>query len=209
MSHIEPIANLDELAPELQSLLKLTESYMGFIPTSMLTMAHWPELLRQFNGLAATVLGQGIIDGGLKQLIAFVSSNAAGCRYCQAHTSHTALRRGVTAEKIDAAFEFETSPLFNDAERAALRIAAYGSILPNAVEASHVEALKKHFNEREIVEIMSVISLFGYLNRWNDTLATTLEAPPRQFADRALQANGWQIGKHDAANAKSREETTN
>jgi hypothetical protein len=41
-----------------------------------------------------------------------------------------------------------------------------------------------------------VISLFGYLNLWNDTVATTLEDGPRTFAEDALAANGWSAGKH-------------
>jgi AhpD family alkylhydroperoxidase len=63
---------------------------MGFLPTSMMTMAHWPELTQAFGGLGATVLNSGELDAGLKQMIALAVSNAAGCRYCQAHTANSA-----------------------------------------------------------------------------------------------------------------------
>jgi len=170
---------------------------MGFVPDSMLTMAHWPELVQSFGALGATVLGSGEVDAGLKQLVAFVVSNAAGCRYCQAHTSATAERRGVSAEKIAAAFEFETSGEFSNAERAALRVAAHAGMVPNAVTPEHMQALEEHYNPKQVVEIVGVIALFGYLNRWNDTMATTLEAHPREFGAAHLANHGWQPGKHD------------
>jgi len=195
MTHVRPLAR--ESLGELEPLFQGVEAAMGFVPASMLTMAHWPELLQSFAGLGGTVLGGGEVDAGLKQLVALVASNAAGCRYCQAHTSHSAERRGVSDEKIRAAFEYETSELFSDAERAALRVAAHAGMVPNAVESGHMATLAEHFSERQIVEIVAVIALFGFLNRWNDTMATTLEATPKAFAAEHLGSFGWAPGKHD------------
>ena len=58
------------------------------------------------------------------------------------------------------------------------------------------DELKKHFDEGQIVEIVATIALFGYLNRWNDTMATTLEARAVEVAGRAIAAVGWTAGKH-------------
>lgn len=171
---------------------------MGFVPESMTTMAHWPALLTGFSGLAGTILAPGEVDTALKQLVAFVVSNAAGCRYCQAHTSHNAMRQGVPEEKIQAAFEFESSALFSDAERAALRVALHAGMSPNAVEPEHMVLLQTHFSDRQCIEIVSVIALFGFLNRWNDTLATTLEKEPLDFASGTLAGAGWKPGKHES-----------
>ncbi len=194
MTYIQPKSRTD--LPEMEPLFKMVEASMGFVPNSMFTMAHWPELLSAFGTLGGTILGSGQVEPGLKQLIAFVSSNASGCRYCQAHTSHSAEKRGVATDKIEAAFEFATSDKFNAAERAALTVALYGGTVPNGVEAEHMQELGKHFSEAEIVEIVAVIALFGFLNRWNDTMATTLEETPRSFAESHLSANGWQVSKH-------------
>ncbi len=194
MTHVTPKTRAE--LPELEPIFAGTEASMGFVPDSMLTMAHWPELLQSFSALGATVLGSGEVEPGLKQLVAFVVSNAAGCRYCQAHTSATAERRGVSDERINAAFEFETSELFSESERAALRVAAHAGMVPNAVSDEHMGALKVHFTPKQIIEIVSVISLFGYLNRWNDTLATRLEAHPTEFGQTHLASHGWQAGKH-------------
>ena len=183
-----------EQLPEMEPIFSMVEASMGFVPTSMLTMAHWPELLQTFGAFAGNVLNSGKVDPGLKQLIAFVISNSAGCRYCQAHTSHSAAKRGVSVEKINAAFEFETSDLFDEAERAALRVALHAGMVPNAVEPTHMTALNEHYTARQCVEIVAVISLFVYLNRWNDTMASTLEDKPVSFASTNLPS--WEIGKH-------------
>jgi uncharacterized peroxidase-related enzyme len=194
MARVEPI-DRSELS-EFEPFFGIVEQVMGFVPNSMLTMGRKPELLRAFAGLSGNVLGPGLITPELKQLIAFVSSNASGCRYCQAHTSSSAQRAGASVEKIDAAFEYATSPLFSDAERAALSLANDSSLVPNAASDAHFAELAKHFNDQEIVEIVSVISLFGWLNRWNDTMATSLEDEPRQFAGQQLASRGWQQGSH-------------
>ena len=185
-----------EQLPEMEPLLELVEASMGFVPNSMLTMAHWPELLAAFGGLGGTVLQSGEIEPELKQLIALVSSRAAGCNYCQAHTSHSAHRLGADQQKIAAVFDFETSDLFSDRERAALKLAWHGSLQPNAAEPADFEAARAFFSERELVEIVAVVSLFGFLNRWNDTMATELETSPATFAAENLSDGGWQRGKH-------------
>ena len=196
MPHVQPIAR-DALA-RFEPFFQVAEEMMGgFVPSSLFTMGHRPEILEAFMTLAGTVNGPGAVDPGLKQLVAYVTSNAAGCRYCQAHTATHAAHAGVSAEKVEHAFEFETHPDFSEAERAALELARDAALVPNLVEARHFEALRAHFDEAQIVELVAVIALFGFLNRWNDTMATELEAVPRAFAERRLAAADWEVGKHE------------
>lgn len=195
MPHVRPIAR--EELEKYEPFFQVAEQMMGgFVPNSLFTMAHRPKILEAFMVLAGTVNGPGSVDTGLKQLVAYVASNAAGCRYCQAHTSAHASHAGVDTEKIEHAFEFETHPVFSDAERAALRLARDSALVPNRVEAGHFETLRRHFDEPQIVELVAVCALFGFLNRWNDTMSTELESVPRQFAERHLHASGWDAGKH-------------
>ncbi len=194
MPRIPPLPR-DALA-DFEPFFEMVDQGMGFVPESMLTMGRSPALLQAFAGLSGTILAVGRLEPGLKSLVSYVTSRAAGCRYCQAHTSHTAHRNGVDEAKIQAAFEYETSPLFSEKERAALRVAHYAGLAPNAVEDEHFDELRRHFDDDEIVELVSVIALFGFLNRWNDTMATTLEASPRAFGEKVLAEGGWEAGKH-------------
>ena len=171
-----------ELLEQCEAQLTQAETHMGYRPNDVLSLCHWPELLQNLGGLVHTVLQTGEVDPTLKRLIGIISSRTQGCTYCTAHSSYGANQLGVEAEKIAAVFEFETSPLFTDAERAVLRVAWHGALQPNAVTDENMEALKAHFSDREIAEIVAVLSLYGFLNRWNGTLNTELEAPPAAFA---------------------------
>ena len=194
MPNVEPLAR--DTLPDLESLLAAVEHGFGFIPNSLLTMARQPEIMKTFIAMSGTILGRGSVDRQTKQLVAYMASNAAGCRYCQAHTSAQAVRAGAAGQKIAAAFEFETSPLFSDADRAAMRFARDAALVPNATTPAHFIELRQHFDDAQIVEIVAVISLFGFLNRWNDTMATTLEEEPVSFGEQWLAPGGWTVGKH-------------
>ena len=214
MSHVNPCPPSETL--RLQPVFQATEAAMGFVPNSMRTMAHMPQLPFAFASLANVIFGGDLkalmaglaeripeqqdaeqnLPPGLVQLIAFAVSLAAGCRYCQAHTSHSAHRAGEGAAKFDAILTYEESPLFSAAERAALALAFAAGPVPNESGPGHFKRLREHFTDRQIVQIAGVIALFGFLNRWNDTLATELEAMPREFAASALGAIDWQVGKH-------------
>jgi uncharacterized peroxidase-related enzyme len=167
---------------QCEAALSQAQATMGYLPNDVLSLCHWPELLRSLSGLVQTILQSGQVDPTLKRLIGVISSHTQGCTYCTAHAGYGANQLGVEAEKIAAVFEFETSPLFSAAERAALRVAWHGALQPSAVTDNDIAALTSHFSPQEIVEIVAVLSLYGFLNRWNSTLNTELEAPPTDFA---------------------------
>ncbi len=194
MGRITPIPRAD--LPQYEPVFELVEAAMGFVPSSLPTMARVPALFEAFGQLAATVMNAGQIDPGLGQLVAHVASTAAGCRYCQAHTAAHAAHLGVDVEKITAVWDFETDERFSDAERAAFRLARDAAQVPNAASDEHFADLARHYTDEQVIQIVATISLFGYLNRWNDTMATTLEAAPLDFAPRHLAPHGWSAGKH-------------
>ena len=167
---------------QCEAALSQAQATMGYLPNDVLSLCHWPELLPSLSGLVQTILQSGQVDPTLKRLIGVISSHTQGCTYCTAHAGYGANQLGVEAEKIAAVFEFETSPLFSAAERAALRVAWHGALQPSAVTDDDIAALTSHFAPQEIVEIVAVLSLYGFLNRWNSTLDTELEAPPADFA---------------------------
>jgi len=113
-----------------------------------------------------------------------------------AHTAGAALGLGIEDKKLEAVWEFRTSPLFTDAERAALEVAIAAAAQPNAVTDDMFAELKKHWNEGQIVEIVGVVSLFGIMNRWNDSMATPLEEEPVHVGEKHLAKSGWNVGKH-------------
>lgn len=194
MARIDPLPRQD--LEEFEPGFAMVEQVMGFVPNSMFTMARVPGLLRNFQALAGTILMNGVISPELTQMVAQVASTAAGCRYCQAHTAHSAERLGVSEEKLADLWMFETSDHFDDAERAALRLAFHAGSQPNVATDEDFADCAVHFDDAQISAIVATISLFGYLNRWNDTMATDLEDSPTRFGERVLAPNGWEAGKH-------------
>jgi len=190
MARINPLAR-EDVPAELKPIFEYSDQLMGFTPNDVLTMARWPALLQGLIPMATVAYGPGEVSDELKRLVGFIASTAAGCRYCQAHTLHGAGETGTSGAKLAAAWEFETSELYNEAERAALRVARGGGSQPNGVTDEDFATLEKHFSEQQILEIVAVIAFFGFLNRWNETLATSLEAEPEQLAAATLGGQGW------------------
>lgn len=184
--------------PQYEDVFQGVEAVLGILPNSTLTMARRPDIMRAFADLNRTIMGPGTVDQGLKQLVATVASMAAGCAYCQAHTATVAQERGVPPEKIEAVFEFEADPAFTPAERAALRLARGAGRVPNEVTDEDMDEVRRHFTDEQVVEIVAVIANFGFLNRWNDTMATELERTPLAFAQERLSRGAWAPGKHAA-----------
>ena len=194
MPLIKPLSNIED--KETQELVTFFNETLGFCPNSVLTMQKKPHLAQAFVNLNKAVMNNaGSISSEFKRIIAYISSNTAGCRYCQAHTIRAAKRYGGEKERLEQAWDFENSSLFSEAEKVALRFTIAASSVPVSTSQELEELLQHHWNETDILEIMSVIALFGYLNRWNDVMGTSLEKDAKDSAE-SLLLNQWDIGKH-------------
>jgi uncharacterized peroxidase-related enzyme len=183
-------------SPAFKALEALCIETLGFVPNSVLAMLRVPGLAQALGAMNGAVMGAGLVDKGFKRLIAHMASRAAGCQYCMAHTAAGSQIHGISADKLDALWDYERSPLFSDAERVALDLALAAGQVPNAADDALFERLRAHWSEEQVLEIVGVVSLFGFLNRWNDTLATALEEHPVAVARRHLAPHGWTPGKH-------------
>ncbi|WP_027000534.1 carboxymuconolactone decarboxylase family protein [Eisenibacter elegans] len=192
---VNPVNNPKDAA--LQELVAFYNETLGFCPNSVLTMYHRPEIAYAFINLNKAVMANhGRVSSALKRLIGYITSNATGCRYCQAHTIRAAERYGAEAEQLAHIWEFRTHPAFSLAERAALELALAAATVPNAVDEAVAQEVRKYWNEGEIVEMMGVVALFGYLNRWNDSMGTQLEEEAASSGQQWLGNRGWSAGKH-------------
>lgn len=195
MPLVEPLA-ADHDA-EVAELARFFNETLGFPPNSVLTMQRRPAIAKAFIELNKAVMeNEGRVTSEQKRLIGYIASLTAGCRYCQAHTARAAERYGGSDERLAQIWNYERSDLFTPAEKAAFAFAQAASSVPNAVDDAIGAALRKHWSDDEIVEILGVIALFGYLNRWNDSMATSIEAGAVESGDRHLAKRGWTPGKH-------------
>jgi len=191
MNHNHIGGEAREAFPEFEELFKAVENSMGYLPNAYLGMAKRPQLLKSFSSLIMAIFTQEGLSPGLRQLIALACSLSAGCKYCQAHTSHGAERAGINQQKIAEILKYNDSELYAKDERAVLDLAFAAGETPNRSSKEHFDELKKHFSDDVITDIVSVISIFGFLNRWNDTLGTELEGMPSDFIKNDLRPLGW------------------
>ena len=196
MAIVDPLDE-EQIDAELLQELQFFKGPLGVVPNSVKTMAHRPQIARAFKNLNVAVMtSEGQVSAELKRLIGYVTSFVSGCRYCQAHTILGSKRFGSTEERLNDAWCFESSPHFTEAEKAALAFARAAASVPNSVTPEHGDMLRQFWSEEDIVEIMAVVSLFGFLNRWNDSMGSALEDLPMSTAEQYLGGSGWQPGKH-------------
>jgi uncharacterized peroxidase-related enzyme len=190
MAHMQPLPL--GAKPELADLFELIQASGAQVPNLYLTLARRPPILRAVAALGAAVMGPGTVSAELKTLVAFVASNTAGCRFCSAHTSRQAVVANVSMEKLQRAFAYSDDPVFEPAERAALRMARDSALHPGAVTAQHFAELGLYFTEEQIMELVAVTCLFAFMNRWHDIVDTDLEPGYEEFIAQHLVPNGWQ-----------------
>ena len=194
----QPLVNpISETDPAISELVNFYNETLGFCPNSVRTMQIRPHLAEAFINLNKAVMeNHGRVTSALKRLIAYISSYTAGCQYCQAHGIRAAERYGATEEQLTHIWDYKTYPAFSEAERSAFDFSVAASSVPNTVEESISENLHQHWDDGEIVEITGVIALFCFLNRWNDSMSTTIEHGALETGFQYLFGHGWTGGKH-------------
>lgn len=198
MARIE-LADRNTLPEEFKERFDVIEKSNGYIPNSYMQLAHRPPILKALMDLSKAVIrDEGTLDRGFRFLIAYISSRTAGCQFCQAHNISSAARWGISDDKLNAIWDYETSPLFTDAERAAFDYARGASVVPNAVSDEIFARVKQHYSTPQIVEMTAVIALFGWQNRFNDTLHTDLDQHTLDWAAQFDLADktGWDPSDH-------------
>ena len=196
MPHLAPVPLSEVQDEDIRQRFEHYRNTRGFTPNSIMTMLRRRQITRAFMSLNQAVLYEGTVPHETKMLVSLASSYASGCLYCQSHMANLSSIYKASDEKIAALWNFEESELFTPAERAAVRLALKAAKQPNEATQADFDALKEHFDDGQIVEIVASIALFGYLNRWNDTMATELEPLAVEVAERTIGPVGWEPGKH-------------
>lgn len=196
----KPAPRLEPLPPDprFADVFSLFNCVGSVIPNAVLIMQRRPKILRAYMQMMGAISDPETSEVGsaFKRLIAHVASRAAGCRYCMSHTAGLARGSGIDDAKLEAVWEYPTSPLYTEAERIALDVALAAGGVPNGVTDEMFAKLREYWSDGQIVEIVAMIALFGFLNRWNDTLATPIEDEALAVGEKYLAPHGWEAGRH-------------
>ena len=163
-----------------------------------------PEVWQALAELYRATFHAAVLPESLAAEVFTVASLAAGCRHCQAHGAYGLAQLGIETRRIQALWSFQTSDEFTARERAALAFALAAGQSPSGVTPAHHAALREHFDETEIADLFVVVAMSGWLNRYNDSLATVTDEESVEWASANLAAVGWSPGKHRGAAQEQR-----
>lgn len=122
------------------------------------------------------------LDYAFKTRLFWIVSRVNNCHYCLGHQEHKLLTAGMVEDEI-AALDSQWEQ-FSPADQAALALARQMTLNPHLVSDSDVDALRPHFDDSAIVEIVYTIASNNSTNRWTDSLGIPQD---EQFRDHPLK----------------------
>jgi alkylhydroperoxidase family enzyme len=168
----------------------------GFSGRNRMEFFEWPAMTQAFMALQQVALGAGEIPQILKLELFTLASLASGCRHCQAHGSVGQSMFGSDLKRIQELWTFQTSALFTDEEKAAYEFALAAGMCPPDVTPKHHADLRKYYNDQQIREIVGVIAISGFLNRYSNAVMVVTDQGSVDWATQNLSELGWTPGNH-------------
>ncbi len=146
--------NDDEITAELLRFLK--NRFGDNIPAAYRVLARFPELLFKFVEFRDEIMKKGKVESVLKEKIALKVSEVNSCNPC--YVSHK--------RKLEALGGREEAE--NEREKVLLEFVENAVLNRGKADASSFERLLKFFDESEVLEICLVVSLYMFLNTFNN-----------------------------------------
>lgn len=113
------------------------------------------------------------VDNTFKTMLFWIVSRANNCTYCQGHQEVKLTGDGVKEDTI-AALDGDWSE-FTPAERAAFAFTRKLTYEPNALTDADIDALRPHYKDLQILEIVMTVAGNNATNRWTGPLAIPQE----------------------------------
>ena len=148
---------------------KKFEKESGNVPEWVKVMAHRPEILKEFTELFNVVMRDGKVETFLKWKIALVVSETLKCPFCIDVTEKMLKKLGAGEKAIKGIDDLSIE------EKEILELVKDVTLDGHLDQPELFERLKKKFDEAQVVEIISVVGLFNYINRFNNTLGVLPE----------------------------------
>lgn len=155
-----------------------------------------PEFLAAFGPLVMHCFNPKELNPILIYEAFFLLSTSAGCRHCQAHGGYSLHLAGIDDDRIQALWTFEQSDKFTEAEKAVYRFSLAAGKAPSDVTPEHHADLRKHYSDTQIGELLKIVGVSGFLNRYNDAVAVVTDEESFVWAEKVLSPAGWEGNRH-------------
>jgi alkylhydroperoxidase family enzyme len=164
----------ESVGPELRPLVERIAAERGQVSPLYRVLLHSPVIARGWLALGTAVRLEAALDPKLRELTILQVGYLLQADYEFSHHYPIALKHGATAEQVAALPAFETSPLFDERERDALRFAKVSTLdvrVPDAV----YEAVRRHLDPQTMLELAVTVSFYNGVCRLIHALGIELE----------------------------------
>ena len=160
----------------------------GRISNFSQVLAHQPAALRGWMLPNASIRLDNVKSDPdyvkIQQLVIIKTSALNGSAYCMSHNVPLARKMGLTQAQIEAAqgSDYMSSRVLDERQKAAIRWAEAVTVMQARDDDAAFSAMRKHFSEKEIVELTVFCGMWNYSNRLCEALHVDLERPEQRIA---------------------------
>jgi 4-carboxymuconolactone decarboxylase len=160
-----------EQRPDQSALIdRIRKGRRGTFINVYKVLLHNPEVASVWLDLVNTVRWKLDLDGRLREIVIIRVGYLNRCAYVvKQHVPELALPAGLTQEECDALADWRPSKFFSERERAVL---AYVDAVTRDIDVADAvfTELRKHFNDRQIVELTVLIGTYNMHTRVGQAL---------------------------------------
>ena len=182
-----PLLEREQVTTEAAALYDKLLSDRGCVPNMFKALGNIPGMALGFAALLKPLMGEGVLVGWYKELIATWVASLNHCEYCVSAHRYLARQRGATAEQVECYGKFETGP-FTEKEKAGFRYAGLLHVSGHAIDDAAFAAVSAHFNAQELIELTAVAAAFQFFSRFNSALRIPVTPLPEENTDLVLEA---------------------
>jgi len=176
-----PLVPADTQDPVLGPMFKGIRARGGEPLNMHRTIGNAPNVFKAYAGLAFALRDQAIVPRADRELIILRAAQLAHGDYEFVQHRPMAISCGMTAAQIDAIAKWRESTVFSERQRAILAYAD-GMASPGGVDEATFDAMKKHFNPQEIVELSVTAGFYTAASQVTRALGIKLEPQAGQTA---------------------------
>lgn len=174
-SPIPPLVHLvtdEEAKEQARELFEQVKTSTGRVPKWVRVMANCEDVLHGFFTMFKAIMDDAPVDKLLKWRIALKISDLNKCEFCVSVAKAQLKNFGLTEEEIE---NIESQNL-SEKERIAMEYAIASTKHAYNIDPEVIKRMKRHYTDAQIVEISSVVGLFNFINRFNDSLGVLPDA---------------------------------
>lgn len=189
LPYVEP----DQADPITKQIYEDAEARFEMVLNIFKITGHAPEMAQKMWQIFFDILQEGpTVDWYTKELLILKATKMGDCLYCVTQHEVVSARLGVTEEKQRdiVGVEYRNSAHYTGAEKAILDLTQHVVLDPETIPADVWSAVKAHYDDGQIVEIVATIGAYLQVSKFGDALGVELESvwhghEPILFAEEA------------------------